>query len=136
MFSRPTTEQVLDLIADDLRDAVLPDVRSEVVRVMVQQMEQIVRSCARRAGHEIAWVHDEAETIASATGSEMGAPASLHLDDVVAWYDASSRVLSAALDAAFASGDPARIAEIKAVLDARSATEMSVIGTLDLVGRG
>lgn len=136
MFSRPTTEQVLDLIADDLRDAVLPDLSSEVVRVMVAQMEQIVRSCARRAGHEIAWVHDEAATIAATTGTPVGSPASLHLDDVVAWYDAASRALSAALDAAFASGDDARIAELKAVLDARSATEMRVIGTLDLVGRG
>ena len=136
MYSRPTTEQVLDLIADELRDAVLPDVNSEVVRVLVAQMEQIVRGCARRAGHEIAWIHEEAATIATITGTQVGAPASLHLDDVVAWYDAASRVLSTALDAAFASGDPTRVAEIKAVLDARSATEMRVVGTLDLVGRG
>ena len=99
-------------------------------------MEQIVRGCARRAGHEIAWIHEEAATIATTTGTQVGAPASLHLDDVVAWYDAASRVLSTALDAAFASGDPTRIAEIKAVLDARSATEMRVVGTLDLVGTG
>jgi hypothetical protein len=47
-----------------------------------------------------------------------------------------SRALSAALDAAFAAGDTARVAELKLLLDARSATEMKIVGTLDLVGRG
>ena len=56
--------------------------------------------------------------------------------DVVAWYDQVSRVLSAALADAFAANDAVRIAELKHLLDARSATEMRIVGALDLVGRG
>jgi hypothetical protein len=136
MFTRPTTEQVLRGIADDLREAVAPEVTSEPVKVLLGQIDQILRGLATRSAHEIAWIHDEVAMIAEVTGAYLGEPASLHLEDVVAWYDASSRVLSAAIDAAFAADDRARVAELKAVLDARSANEMQVVGQLDLVGRG
>jgi hypothetical protein len=136
MLTRPTTAQVLVGIAADLRETVLPEVHSESVRVLLGQIDQVLSGLAVRAAHEVAWMHDEAVTIAAATGENVGAPASLHLDDVVVWYDSVSRVLSAALDAAFAAGDTARVAELKLLLDARSATEMKIVGTLDLVGRG
>lgn len=136
MLTRPTTEQVLIGIADELRDSVAPEVQSEPVKVLLAQIDQILRSCATRAAHETAWIHDEADTIAAVTGTDVGWPASLHLDDVVSWYDATSRVLSAALDDAFAAGDANRIAELKLLLDARSATEMRIVGALELVGRG
>ncbi|MEX0846347.1 MAG: hypothetical protein WD023_01100 [Ilumatobacteraceae bacterium] len=136
MLSRPTTEQVLRGIANDLRDSVLPEVHSEPVKVLLGQIDQILRSCAIRSAHEIAWIHDEADTIAAVTGTDVGWPVSLHLDDVVSWYDATSRVLSAALDDAFAAADTNRVAELKLILDARSATEMKIVGALDLVGRG
>jgi hypothetical protein len=136
MLTRPTTEQVLIGIANELRDTVAPEVRSEPVKVLLAQIDQILRSCATRSAHEIAWIHDEADTIAAVTGTDVGWPASLHLDDVVAWYDTTSRVLSAALDEAFAARDTNRVAELKLILDARSATEMKIVGALDLVGRG
>jgi hypothetical protein len=136
MFTRPTNEQILRTIADELHATVLPDLQSESVRVLVSQMEQLVRSCAERAAHEIAWVHDEAADIAAATGEPVGAPLSLHLDDVVAWYDVASRVLSAALEAAFAADDAVRVAQLKQLIDARSETQMRIVGALDLVGRG
>jgi hypothetical protein len=136
MLTRPTTEQVLVGIADELRDTVAPEVQSEPVKVLLAQIDQILRSCAIRSAHETAWIHDEADTIAAVTGTDVGWPASLHLDDVAAWYDATSRVLSAALDDAFAAGDANRIAELKLLLDARSATEMKIVGALELVGRG
>lgn len=136
MLTRPTTEQILVGIADDLRALVLPEVQSESVKIVLGQMDQLLRSCAIRAAHETAWIHDEADTIAAVTGTDVGWPATLHLDDVVAWYDATSRVLSAALDEAFAAGDTKRVAELKLLLDARSATEMTIVGALELVGRG
>ena len=61
---------------------------------------------------------------------------SLHLDDVVAWYHRVSVALSDEVEAAFASGDQARIDTARAALDARSAVEMQILGALDLVGRG
>ncbi len=136
MLTRPTTAQILAGIADELRDTVAPEVSAEPVQVLLGQIEQILRGCAVRAGHEIAWVHEEAADIAAATGADVGAPASLRLDDVVAWYDQVSRLLSAAVDDAFAAGDAPRIAQLKALLDARSAHEMQIVGSLDLVGRG
>lgn len=136
MLTRPTTEQVLVGIADELRDAVAPEVRSEPVQVLLGQIDQILRGLAVRSAHEIAWMHEEADTIAAVTGTDVGWPASLHLDHVCTWYDSVSRTLSAALDEAFAAGDAARVAELKLLLDARSATEMKIVGALDLVGRG
>ena len=136
MLTRPTTDQVLVGIADELRDAIAPEVHSEPLQVLLGQIDQILRGLAVRSAHEIAWMHEEADTIAAATGTDVGWPASLHLGDVCAWYDSVSRTLSAALDAAFAAGDTARLAELKLLLDARSATEMRIVGSLDLVGRG
>jgi len=136
MLTRPTTEQVLVGIADELRDTVAPLIASEPVTVLLGQIDQILRSLAVRSAHETAWIHEEADTIAAVTGTDVGWPASLHLDEVVAWYDTVSRVLSTALDAAFAAGDTARIAELKHLLDARSANEMHIVGALELVGRG
>ncbi len=136
MFTRPTTEQILRGIADELRDTVTPEVQSEPVKVLLAQIDQLLRSMATRAAHEIAWIHDEATAIAAITGADVGWPESLHLDDVASWYDSVSRSLSAAIDEAFEAGDAARVAELKALLDARSANEMRIVGALDLVGRG
>lgn len=136
MFTRPTTEQVLAGIADELRDTVAPLIHEAPVQVLLGQIDQILRGLATRAAHEIAWMHEEADSISAITGTDVGWPASLHLDDVVAWYDQVSRVLSRAVDDAFAAGDTARVAELKQLLDARSATEMRIVGSLDLVGRG
>ncbi len=136
MLTRPTTDQVLVGIADELRDTVAPLITSESVGVLLAQIDQILRSLAVRSAHETAWIHEEADAIAAVTGTDVGWPASLHLEDVVAWYDTVSRVLSGALDAAFAAGGTARVAELKHLLDARSATEMRIVGAFDLVGRG
>lgn len=136
MLTRPTTEQILIGIATDLSESVLAHVHDEPARVLLAQIDQILRGLATRSAHEIAWMHDEAAAIEASTGAAVGRPASLHLDDVVAWYDSVSRALSAALDDAFALGDAGRVAELKVVLDARSATEMKIVGPLDLVGRG
>jgi hypothetical protein len=106
------------------------------VKVLLGQIDQILRGQATKAAHEIAWMHEEADAISAVTGTDVGWPESLHLDDVITWYDGVSRVLSSALDAAFAAADTARVAELKVLLDARSGNEMRIVGALDLVGRG
>lgn len=136
MLSRPSTEQILQGIARDLQETVLPDVASEPTKVMVGMMVQLLKSCAQRAAHETAWVHEEAAAIASAAGRDLGAPASLHLDDVLGWYHSVSQVLSEGVEAAYRSGDPAEIAKWRALIDARRANESQILGTLELVGRG
>jgi len=136
MFSRPTTEQLLAGIAEELRTVVASEVQTETTKIMLQQIDQILMGCSRRAAHEIAWVHEEAEKIGALTGKPIGQPASLHLEDVLAWYHQVSSLLSDEVGAAFRSGDQNRIDAVKEVLDARSAIEMQVLGALDLVGRG
>ena len=59
MLSRPTTQQILlDCRAELLAtiDAALTD---PAAKVAVQMMENVLRNCAERAAHEIAWMHDE-----------------------------------------------------------------------------
>ena len=136
MFTRPTTEQLLVGIAEQLRTVVVAEVQTEPTRILLQQIDQILMGCSRRSAHEVAWMHEEAASIANATGTDIGAPASLHLDDVVAWYHEASSVLSKAVGDAFASGDEGRVSKVKELLDARSAIEMQILGALDLVGRG
>jgi hypothetical protein len=136
MFSKPTTEQLLAGIAEQLRTTVMAEVQTEPTKILIQQIDQILMGCSRRAAHEIAFIHDEAQRVATLTGKDMGSPASLHLDDVVAWYHRISVALSDEVEAAFASGDQTRIDAVRAVLDARSAVEMQILGALDLVGRG
>ena len=65
MFSRPTTEQLLAGIAEELRTVVASEVQTETTKIMLQQIDQILMGCSRRAAHEIAWVHEEAEKIAT-----------------------------------------------------------------------
>lgn len=136
MFSKPTTEQLLAGIAEQLRTTVMAEVQTEPTKILLQQIDQILMGCSRRAAHEIAFIHDEAQRVAELTGKNVGAPRSLHLDDVVAWYHEISVVLSEEVEAAFASGDQARVDAVRAALDARSAVEMQILGALDLVGRG
>lgn len=136
MFTRPTTEQVLAVIANEMHESVWPELEPGPARVLVEQVEQLMRSCAQRSAHEIAWIHEEVAAISDAIDADLGAPASLHLDDVAQWYDTASRALSEAIEAAFRAGDRARVGELRVLLDARSANEMRIIGALELVGRG
>jgi len=136
MFSKPTTEQLLAGIAEQLRTTVMAEIQTEPTKILLQQIDQILVGCSRRAAHEVAFVHEEAARVAAATGKDVGAPASLHLDDVVEWYHHVSTVLADEVEAAFASGDQTRIDAVRRVLEERSAVEMQILGALDLVGRG
>lgn len=136
MLSRPTTDQILVGIARDLREQVLAHVNDEPAKVALGMIDQILANLAVRAENEIAWMHEEVAQIAAAAGRDGGAPASLHLSDVVAWYGDASRWLSEGIEAAYASGDLKLIASWRALIEARSAHEQSIMGTLNLVGRG
>ncbi len=149
MLSRPTTEQVLLSIADNLQSDIVPVVHDEPAKVMLAMMDQLLRGCAQRAAHEIAWMHEEAEAVVAAAQPFAGdravaeslavlaaTPDGLHLDEACARYDLASQVLSAAIEAAFASGDVAGRTSLFALLRARNGHELAIIGSLNLVGRG
>lgn len=63
MISRPTTRQLLDDCARELREAVLPMVADPATRVKLEMMEQILASCALRSGHELAWMAEECDAM-------------------------------------------------------------------------
>lgn len=137
MLTRPDTAQILDAIASDLSTVVAPAVAGdEPATVLLGQVDQLLRRMARRAAHEIGWMTEEIAAIDTALGRTPDPCDSWHLDAVLEHYDAASAALGDAIDAAFAAADQGRVAELKALLDARVATEQEILGTLDLVGRG
>lgn len=136
VLSRPTTDQVLVVIADELQSTVAPAVTDEVATVLLGQVDQTLRRLARRSAHEIGWMHEEIDAINAALEREPDLAPSHHLDDVIERYSAASEALGDAIEAAFEAGDRARIADLKALLMQRVANEQEILGQLDLVGRG
>lgn len=149
MLSQPTTDQVLEAVAADLRRVVAPAVSDAAAAVALEQMAQLVERASRRAAHEIGWMHEEIAAIEAAletdTDERTGAALAslravpsddLHLASVQDRYNLASAALSRAIEAAFRAEDAARTAELKALLHQRIANEQVVLGSLDLVGRG
>ncbi len=149
MLSQPRTDQVLDAIAADLRNTIAPALGEGAAAVTLEQIAQLVERLARRAAHEIGWMHEETAAIdealdgdtepttAAALDELRSAPAdSLHLADVARRYHLASAALSRAIEAAFAAADTERVAALKSLLGQRIANEQEVLGQLDLVGRG
>ncbi|MFM7537032.1 MAG: hypothetical protein ACKO91_14730 [Acidimicrobiales bacterium] len=150
MYVRPSTDQIIEGACRELDEQVLPLLAAgSPASVLVQQMVQLLRGCAVRAAHEIAWMHEETAAIveavagidddatAAALAAYHAAPAGgLHLDEVAHRYDLASQALGAAVEAAYRTGDVAQQEALRALLRARSANEMAVVGALELVGRG
>ena len=59
MIAKPTTEQILNDCSRELMEVVLPAVTDETVMVTIYMMDLVLRNCAVRAAHEIAWMTDE-----------------------------------------------------------------------------
>lgn len=122
MHGRPTTEQLLNDIARELRESVMPAVGDPALVVNLEMLEQLLTSCAVRAAHEIAWMAeecDEIEAFAADVADRLGCTAtaqalsayrdgrsdSLHLDDRVENYHLASEAFGKAIDAVFAADD-------------------------------
>lgn len=148
MLSRPTTDQLLRGIADDLRTLIAPELQSEQAKVALAMITQLLAGCAVRAAHEIAWMSDESDIIERAVADiddratrtaltdYRATPKSLELAGAAVRYGRASRALSAGIEYAYRTRNEALAAELRSVLKARSAHEMAIMGQLDLVGRG
>lgn len=141
MLARPTTDQILDDLAREVRDALIPATADPAMRVNLEMMEQLLAAAAVRAGHEIAWMHDEVETMIAyaadvadelddeATRSaleayERGRSDSLHLRDQVENYSLAGEALGRAIEAA---GDhPELLSRGADIVRARKDTEALV----------
>ncbi|MCU0259936.1 MAG: hypothetical protein MUE78_02855 [Ilumatobacteraceae bacterium] len=153
MLSRPTTEQIILDCRHELLTTIDAAVDDPTVKVAIQMMENVLRNCAARAAHEIAWMRDEtAAMVAFATdvaaahpastavdaalaAYEAGRSESLHLDDVCATYDLAGRAMGAALEVVMAAGDDARHLTGRAILEERLAHENEIMGEWAFVGR-
>lgn len=152
MLSRPTTDQIILDCRTELLDTIGPAVDAPQVQVAIQMMENVLRNCAERAAHEIAWMHQETEamiayartvvawvqsapTEAALAAYDAGSSTSLHLADVTANYDLAGECLSTAIEAAMAAGNDDLHRTGRTVLDDRLAHENAITGEWSFVGR-
>lgn len=152
MISRPTTDQLIADVCQDLLDAVLPALTDETLQVRVAMAETVLRNAAVRAAHEIAWMTEETATLieyakavnaripsveltAALTTFDDAPQRSLHLADVVETYERASRAFAAALAAAQRNGIAELVDAAREMLQDRVSTEKGVMATYAVVGR-
>ena len=136
MLTQPTTDKILLAIADDLNSVVLPSVTDEPAKVLLGQIDQLLRRLSRRTGSEINWMIEEIKKINAAIGRDNSEISSYLLSDIAAAYSEASGALGDAIDQAFKEGDSEQIDTLREVLVDRIAIEQEILGQLDLVGRG
>ena len=136
MLSQPTTDKILLAIADDLNSVVLPAVTDEPAKVLLGQIDQLLRRLSRRTASEIDWMITEIKLINDAIGRETSDIGSYLLTDVASAYSEASGALGEAIDEAFSEGDTQQIAVLRQLLLDRIAKEQEILGQLDLIGRG
>lgn len=154
MIALPTTAQIILDCRRELLEVIGPEVQSDAGKVSVQMLENILRNVATRAAHEIAWMREETismesfarDTLAAAPDTsaisaalaalEAGPHQSLHLDDVAKVYSLAGEAFSCAIEAALGGGHGELADRGAALLAARSATEVEIMGEWGFVGRG
>ena len=136
MLTQPTTDKILLAIADDLNSVVLPSVTDEPAKVLLGQIDQLLRRLSRRTGSEINWMIEEIKKINAAIGRDNSEISSYLLSDIAAAYSEASGALGDAIDQAFEEGDSEQLDTLREVLVDRIAVEQEILGQLDLVGRG
>ena len=136
MLTQPTTDKILLAIADDLNSVVLPSVTDEPAKVLLGQIDQLLRRLSRRTGSEINWMMEEIKRIDTAIGRDNTEVSSYLLSDIAAAYSEASGALGDAIDQAFEEGDSEQLDTLREVLVDRIAVEQEILGQLDLVGRG
>ncbi|CAN5771010.1 hypothetical protein BH18ACT2_BH18ACT2_24740 [soil metagenome] len=156
MLSRPTTEQVLLDCRAELLATIEPAVADGPAKVAVQMLENVLRNCAARAAHEVAWMHEEGtamiDFVERVATSPLGTPEldgalatydssrsdSRHLDDACATYDLAGRAFCVAVDAVMA-GEGELADDLhragREVLELRLAHENEIMGEWAFVGR-
>ena len=134
MLTQPTTDKILLAIANDLNTVVLPAVDDEQAKVLLGQIDQLLRRLSRRSATEIAWMTEEINAINEVLGREDRGVTSLLLADVAAEYSEASGALGDAIDEAFAANDEDMIKKLKNLLSLRIEKEQEILCQLDLVG--
>ena len=126
MLTQPTTDKILLAIADDLNSVVLPSVTDEPAKVLLGQIDQLLRRLSRRTASEIDWMIAEIKQINDAIGRETSDLRSYLLTDVASAYSEASGALSEAIDKAFSEDDTQQIAVLRQLLVDRIAKEIEL----------
>lgn len=154
MLSKPTTQQIILDCRRELLETVDPAVSDPAVKVAIQMLENVLRNCAERAAHEIAWMREEsdmmmayARDVRAALGSsepldsaiaahDSGDTTDLNLDAVSDSYGRAGECLSLALESVFAKGHTELHLRGREILALRLAHEDAIKGDWGFVGRG
>lgn len=86
MQSRPTTEQILNDLAREVKESILPEVSDPTQKVNFEMMEQLLRACAKRSAHEIAWMSSEVKEIEKLAIDILAIEDDLHLAETLKKY--------------------------------------------------
>jgi hypothetical protein len=152
VITRPTTAQILDDCAHELRQFVTPAVSDPTVRIRLEMLEQLLASCAVRAAHEISWMAAEcdlmeayaADVLAEFADGDLGArldafrsqrSESLELEDRIADYDRAGRAFSVALELAMRHGHDQLSSRARQLVTARREREAETRPGFYLPGR-
>ena len=150
MIARPTTQQLLEDCARELREDVIPVLTDANVIVNLQMMELVLQSCALRAGHEIAWMAEEVAAIdvyvadvaaahvsvAPVQGALRASPAaSLHLTDRADQYHLAGEALAQAVEVCLAADDKPLLRRGIDLLQARRSRETELRPNFYFPGR-
>lgn len=142
MITQPTTQQLLDDCAREVRESIMPAVSDPAIRIKLEMMEQIIASCAIRSGNEMAWMAEECDLmeaycvdVVSALSEESTVVANaldkyrndrrggFLLDDRVHDYDLAGRAFSAALQLAMRQRHESLTQRASELLNARNVRE-------------
>lgn len=153
MISKPTTPQLIEAVCVELETKVMPAITENTAQVALAMATAVLRGAAVRSANELAWMKEEADAIEQVADGLVGSlpdtgalaealedyranrSDSLYLQEALDDYARASEVLSRAVEAAYADGDPARKAEVQALMDQRMANENGVIGVFEAAGR-
>jgi hypothetical protein len=154
MLSKPTTPQVLLDCRRELLETIDPAVSDPNVKITIQMLENVLRNCAERAAHEIAWMRQEsalmvgyARDVRAALGTtaeldralsdyDTGDNDALELDAVSDSYSRAGECLSVAIERVFAAGDTVLHLRGREILALRLSHEDAIKGEWAFVGRG
>lgn len=152
MITTPSTSQLVRSVATELRAKVLPELTDPALLVELEMMLSMLDMAAVRADHEIAWMLQEADGIATALSEAAAAvelpgpvrdaldalrssqPTDLTYPEVRRHYALASEALARAADLAHA-GDERLRSIVWSLLEGRVDHELATIGAYVAVGR-
>lgn len=154
MIAKPTTQQLIDAVCTELDAKVAPAVTDPTAKLVLDMAMAVLRGVGVRSANELAWMREESDAIEAVArrfvaelpdAHQLGEALQAYLDlksdsrylaRAEEEYESAGEVLSCAVEAAYADGDPDRKAAVRALVDQRMANEFAIIGQYVGVGRG